>query len=207
MNRREATRYLTLGVTAAAITGDWGDAGIARTGLSDDRASRREPASGGRARLCAVIRDVRYADARRFAEGLGGRSAMLLATVGDPVTLWRAECRLRLRSPAWRLAGMTTYSDFLLLRGCARECGASVIYQAVHDFRREPVLHVISAGESSASLASALRHDDWTAWLAQALLRAPLRASPIDERSIRAVGGRPASDHPGTLVSWMIAAS
>ncbi len=206
MNRREVAKSLSLiGAAAVALAGDWAAVAGDWSSAADDWPSAAGEAAEDAGSLRAVIQDGRYCDARRFAEALGGERGARLTTVGDPITLWSRDCRPRLPRRGWRLAGLTTYSDFTLLRACAHECGGGTLYEGLHDFRRaHGIAHTVRAGRSGETLARALLEDDWTVSLAQALARVRLQALRGDERAIHLEGGRPASDHPGTLVSWII---
>jgi hypothetical protein len=192
MNRREATQHLSL-LVAAAMVGP--HARSASAGELNDGASP----------LCAVIYDGRYSDARRFAESLGDRAAMRLATTGETIGLWDRDCRPRLVNRKWRFAGMTTYSDFVLLRSCARECGGTILYEGLHDYRHPAkIVHAVRPARLAETLGRTLRGADWTAFLSQALACTRLHALSGNERTGYAESGGAALEHPSTLVSWII---
>lgn len=203
MNRREVTKCLMVGsVAAAAATADWATIAPIAAGALARPPSEPIPM----APLSAVILDDRYASARRFADALAGGGTACLAAQGEAVSAWHRQCRPRLPAHAWRLAGMTTYCDFMLLRACARGSGGRLIHVAQHDMvPRGAIVHQVSAGEPAEMLAKALRHDDWAYRLAQTLARAPMHAMHTEELTVRIAVPNPAQDRSGTLLSWVIA--
>jgi hypothetical protein len=203
MNRRQATQYLmAAGYSAATAAADPTSAVIVSDGASAERVA--EPIA--KAPLFAVIVDDRYAVARRFAEALTGGGTACLTTLGEAVTVWRNQCRPRLPAHAWRLAGITTYCDFMVLRTCARSLGGRLVHVGEHEFQESgTIVHAVSAGQSAETLTNALRHDDWAYHTAQALAHARLDGIYGDELAVRIAVSNPATDRPGTLVSWVIA--
>lgn len=203
MNRREAVARLSLIGAAAVTRGSWA---AAPSEMREESGSWDGAVPQGKSgSLCAVIHDERYSDARRFAEALKSPGVMRLASTGEAIALWTRECRPRLPQRAWRLAGLTTYSDFVLLRACARESGGGLLYESLHDCRRGGrIVHAVRAGGSIPAIARALRDGDWAARLARVLAYAPLSTKAEEARIVRVAGCRPADDHPGTLASWVI---
>lgn len=191
MNRRDMVKRLSLLGAAAVVPPGW-------PALADGLQSRA-------ALPCAVVHDGRYAAARRFARVLGARGVARLSTTGEILTLWNQQCRPRLAGRAWVLIGLTTYSDFAIARSCARSSGATPLYEGMHDFRRAgKIMHTLRAGNAGEAIARALRHEDWTAGLARALMRARWQGEVEAASPWYTEGGLPAPDHPGTLVSWVI---
>ena len=94
------------------------------------------PEAGGRAaRLAlslpvhAVIYDGRYVAAQAFAHSELARGARVFDARCDVVRLWRGPLlQLRGRGPV-RVAGLTTYSDLILVCDCAREARLAVLRQ------------------------------------------------------------------------------
>jgi hypothetical protein len=70
-----------------------------------------------------VVQDGRYARSRQHADELAPRARQRLDTRDDLARLWYAGLRdLAARTPL-RLTGLTTWSDYLVMRGCAAEVG------------------------------------------------------------------------------------
>lgn len=70
-----------------------------------------------------VVQDGRYARSRQHADELAPRARQRLDARDDLARLWYAGLRdLAARTPL-RLTGLTTWSDYLVMRGCAAEAG------------------------------------------------------------------------------------
>jgi hypothetical protein len=91
-------------------------AGVALTVLHRAAAKSGDP----RQPPVTVIYDERHADARAFAEHLQRQGATTFATRGDASGLWYGGAPLR---NGGAIAGLTTWSDFVIARSCAREFG------------------------------------------------------------------------------------
>jgi hypothetical protein len=93
---------------------------------------RRAPAAGeGLARpFIAVIYDERHPEARTFAENLRRHGAAPFPTRGDATGLWYGGA---LRQNAGAIAGLTSWSDFVIARSCGREFGLRVVFEQPHD--------------------------------------------------------------------------
>lgn len=77
----------------------------------------------------AVIYDPRYPAARDLMEQQLAGGARAFATDECIVRLWRGPLTQIVDDGANRIAGVTAYSDFALLRECARERGFRVLHE------------------------------------------------------------------------------
>lgn len=82
----------------------------------------RAAATPGPVRL-VVVRDGRYAASRRHAEGLAPQAQRILDARDDLARLWYRGLAAEARRTPLALAGLTTWSDYVVLRGCAAEAG------------------------------------------------------------------------------------
>lgn len=126
-----------------------GLAGIGTTGVLAPRGAAAAGAGGPGARAGAmrtagvahrgapaliVVQDGRYATSRRYAAARASRALRVLEARADLARQWYGELRsLAARTPL-QLAGLTSWSDFLVMRGCAVECG---LRAATHELVRD----------------------------------------------------------------------
>lgn len=161
----------------------------------------------GTSRIVAVVYDERYSDCRSFADILVRRGAIPFSVNGDCGWLWHGALKQHLVRNRGSVAGLTTDSDFVVSRACAREEGFGVGYEAAHDCRGSNcVMHRLQRGVYHHEIVAALGGDGapWAESLAQSLLRlwshdnaAVLRSSVSRETSR-------SFDHPGYLTSWLL---
>ena len=105
MNRRQ---LLLRGLVVAALAPAAGIAG------AKDEANQ----------TLAVVQDPAYRRSREFASLLVARGARLFTPEDDMLGLWHGPLAAFSRAAGpMRLAGLTTWSDFLVLRDCARQAG------------------------------------------------------------------------------------
>lgn len=90
-------------------------------------------AAAGDDALLIVVQDSRHAASLRHAAALAPRAARLLDAREDLARLWYGGLRAHAERAPLALAGMTSWSDFLVLRGCAAECG---LRAATHELLR-----------------------------------------------------------------------
>jgi hypothetical protein len=83
----------------------------------------RRPADADTIPVLTVIYDERFAEARAYAAAIRPLGAALFATRGDTGALWYGPVGARIRRLGGCVAGMTTYADFVLAKGCGRELG------------------------------------------------------------------------------------
>jgi hypothetical protein len=70
-----------------------------------------------------VVQDGRYPSSRRHAEALARQAHLIIDAGEDVARLWyRGLAASAARTPL-AFAGLTTWSDFVVLRGCAAEAG------------------------------------------------------------------------------------
>lgn len=157
--------------------------------------------------IALAVFDQRYRDSRLFASALGARGAEIHATEQDLSRLWFAGLRERLAAPGARIAGMTPYSDLFIMSSFAAELGRKVRFEAWHDCRGcETFTHSLKAGALTPAVEAAMRgkQEDWPMALAHALETgfggvAEQGANPV------LTGAERRHDHPGMLVTWVIA--
>jgi hypothetical protein len=113
------------------------------------------PAAATHAVLFAV-HDPAYRRSREFALALQDRGARLVAADPDVLALWHAVLQpaCHLQPAGLRMAGLTTRTDFLVLRDCAR--GAGFVPLATQDadagaLRRRATLISWVLGQRSAA--------------------------------------------------------
>lgn len=83
--------------------------------------------SGAQVQRVAVIYDPRYVPSRRFAGTLARYGAEPFDAAEDLVRLWRGALSAYWRGAGTRIAGLTTFSDFVIARSCARQAGLASI--------------------------------------------------------------------------------
>lgn len=159
------------------------------------------PAAHAATMMPVVFFDPRYSDSRRFAEALVALGATPISTEVDLVHLWST--RFASATPL-RLAGLTPHSDRLIIERCARDARLRMRAEIFHDCRNATtVTHVLHQCGEDLTLALDTSGTDWPAAVAHSL------AYPVDaaRRSPVRLATRAARapDHPGTLVSWLIA--
>jgi len=103
--------------------------GIAGAACLPGRAPRAATASDGNVARSAVaarlvvVQDGRYAASRREADELAPHARLTIDARDDLARLWyRGLAASAARTPLV-LAGLTTWSDYLVLKGCAAEAG------------------------------------------------------------------------------------
>jgi hypothetical protein len=105
------SRRRVLGATLGATLGVAGAAWLARSSAH---------AAVGR---LVVVQDGRFASSRRHADGLARRAHRTIDAREDLARLWYRELRLEATRTPLAFAGLTTWSDYVVLRGCAAEAG------------------------------------------------------------------------------------
>jgi hypothetical protein len=185
MNRRE---FVQSTVVASAALG---------MGSLSSQAAASVSASG-----VSVVFDPRYSDARAFSQTFErlGASSFAVGPV-DVVALWRSHLRV-MRPRA--IAGLTTHSDLEVVRECASEIGLKLQCEIFHDSRgRETVQHRITRGGSATLIRQLARSGAaWPAALASVMTDGSSEWATI---SAPVLSAPKAADHPGTLVSWLLA--
>jgi hypothetical protein len=83
--------------------------------------------AGGTARLgvdrLVVVHDGRFESSRRHADGLARHAHRIIDAREDLARLWYRELRLEAARTPLAFAGLTTWSDYVVIRGCAAEAG------------------------------------------------------------------------------------
>jgi hypothetical protein len=156
----------------------------------------------------AVLVDPRYADSRAFAAALEAEGAKVFSVEDDLGHLWRGELGAIYGAGGARVAGLTPHSDLFLSLSLARETGvkAACGFEGWHDCRGSDTLrHTLEGGAATKGLAAELDAvgEAWATALAQRVSGAAAIGKPTVADASVAGGPRP-SDHPGTLISWVI---
>jgi hypothetical protein len=123
------SRRRMLGATFG-LAGAWGIGALAARG---DGAAIAGVAAATATTLI-VVQDGRYAASRRHAEALAPRAARTLEARSDLARQWYGGLRAVAARTPLSFAGLTTWSDFLVMRGCAAECG---LRAATHELVRD----------------------------------------------------------------------
>jgi len=153
----------------------------------------------------AVIYDGRYDDARAFACALVRRGAVALDARDDVVRLWRGPLRARFTAGAWRVAGLTTHSDFTLARASARDLGLVLLQKGAHDQREARRAHHslhFRADGVNAAVACAGGGAHWARALGAAVASGS-PTSPLLHETITTHLERTSVARAALLVSWV----
>ncbi|MCC7410586.1 MAG: hypothetical protein IT495_02980 [Gammaproteobacteria bacterium] len=122
-DRRRVLRT-ALGLAGAGAIGALAPRGAAMRAA--DVARRGTPA-------LILVQDGRYAASRGYATARAPQALRVLEARADLARQWYGELRaLAARTPL-QFAGLTSWSDFLVMRGCAAECG---LRAATHELVR-----------------------------------------------------------------------
>ncbi len=139
-----------------------------------------------------VMFDARYEAARRFAGALAASGSAVVETQIDLARLWYGGVRSsRVDRRRIRIAGLTTWSDFVVIQGCAAEERRRLQWVAFHDPARS---HRVSRGDGRLEATLTAAGGGWPEALATAIGASGRSAPPR-----RADGERVA------LVSWLLA--
>jgi hypothetical protein len=156
-----------------------------------------------------VVFNDRYSDARVFADVLGRQGTPGLPIAGDAGTLWYGALAKHIAGGRRRFAGIGTPTDLLILESLAREVGLRVQLRTQHDCRgRRTLTHSISGASpaSRTALAAGLEGSDWAERLAPALvLAADADGIPQGSDAVVVTNVERSHDHPGMLISWVLA--
>ena len=96
-----------------------------------------------------VVFDARYGDAWSFAHSAASYGARPAALDVDVVAQWSQSLGPLVRQRPAPVVGLTTYADFVLLRGLAAEVGQRLLFHAYHTRRSsQRVEHRILRGEA-----------------------------------------------------------
>ena len=139
-----------------------------------------------------VLFDGRAPEARRFAQVLRRQGAAAFDIEADMARLWYGALRRgSSQGRRVRIAGLASWADFVVARGCAMEAGFTLTHHAVHDLAG-PSHKVIRSDRASVEATLAAAEAAWPEALAS--LMAGLPAPSARVRATRS----------GTLASWAI---
>jgi len=203
--------FLTGAASAAAIAATASRKSWAAASGSPRGATQEHGACSAAAVFDAVVFNERYSDARAFAQALADQGVPLLPIGGDAGTLWHGALGKQVAGGHRCLVGIGTSMDLLILQSLGREAGLRVRFLAHHDCRgRRTLTQSISANHASVvyrGLEGDLSAPDWPVRLAAMLPRAvgPI-GGPIGAADFRLdTQVERSPDHPGMLVSWVLA--
>jgi hypothetical protein len=121
MNRRQ---LLLRGALVAALAPVVRAAGVAEF-TADDAAARLGARSGD---LLLAVHDPAYRRSREFAAALQDRGARVIALEPDALAAWHGTLRAACAAaPGVRITGLTTHTDFMVLRDLARGVGLTTL--------------------------------------------------------------------------------
>jgi hypothetical protein len=123
---------------------------------------------------------------------------------GECAALWYGSFAAHLREYGGRIAGMSTEADFLIARGCAREIGLLPLFEAAHDARGSHLVrHRLRFLRGAAPSLGPDADPASPTGLAALLMR--IDGSGRGEATAADYVGPRSADHPGYLVSWLLA--
>jgi hypothetical protein len=175
-----------------------------KLGLAVATAASIASAEARAAESLLVFFDGRYSDSLRFAESLASPGVERFDTASDVAQLWYSRLRSQAQTRPLRMTGLTAHSDLFVLERCAADARMKLRFEAFHDCRgTSMVTHWLNKGDDTSALVLTNAGTDWPALLGHSILEDTglQRLSPLRLTT----GGARASDHPGTLVSWLIA--
>jgi hypothetical protein len=84
----------------------------------------------------AAIRDVvvdeRLAQSAQFARGVAASGVHAVDALDDLCNRWYTQLRKKVLADAGHIAGLTTWMDYVVIRGCAAEIGYAGAFHAEH---------------------------------------------------------------------------
>jgi hypothetical protein len=116
MTRREAVTGAGLVLAGAVLPAARGTAAADVAAVSSQGAT-------------VILLGTRHAASHGMARHLGGDNARLIPLQADPVRQWRDPRAQLLAARDTRMFGVTTWPEFLMVRGLAEESGRRVRYQ------------------------------------------------------------------------------
>jgi hypothetical protein len=148
-------------------------------------------------RLAAVVVDRRYPELRQFHETLQGSAARVI----DAADLCRHWYGDNMVEAGMAIAGLTTWIDFIVMRGCARETGLPTTLIGDHaSVSAEAIAHTcVQSLCGDPGLASEVWPASVASWVKSGLWR---RAGSLRRQT---VPGRNVSGRLMHWVSWVIA--
>jgi hypothetical protein len=154
-----------------------------------------------------VLFDSRYSDARLFGRASEQQGAMAMPVERNVVAQWFAVVAPRAVFRGARIAGLTVHSDLELLQACGAEVGLALRREAFHDSRARSTLnHRIATGADAQGIQPLHQADmPWPIAMAGWHMGSE-ESTPVGSLGTW-FGQSPyaVDDHPGTLVSWLLA--
>ena len=139
-----------------------------------------------------VMFDARYEAARRFAGALAASGSAVVETQTDVARLWYGVVRSGwVANRRIRMAGLTTWSDFVVIQGCAAEERRRLQWVAFHNPAQS---HRVSRGDRRLEAVLTAAGGGWPETLATAV-----------GASGRSRSRRRADSERVALVSWLLA--
>jgi hypothetical protein len=116
-----------------------------------------------RATLGHVVVDERLGQSALFASGVGALHVHTVGALDDLCNRWYTTLRRAVLAEAGHIAGLTTWMDYIVMRGCAAEIGYRSAFHADHAPRGSAALtHSVSAHPQL--LSALLRLDAPQSW-------------------------------------------
>jgi hypothetical protein len=85
-----------------------------------------------RAAIGDVVVDERLAQSAQFARGLAATRVHAVGALDDLCNRWYTQLRNEVLADAGHIAGLTTWMDYVVMRGCAAEIGYAGAFHAEH---------------------------------------------------------------------------
>jgi hypothetical protein len=153
-----------------------------------------------------AVADPRYADSRRFAQGLAQGGARVVQLRPNAGAAWFDAITPRLLAGS-RLAGLTLDSDFFILERLAEPARAVTRFVGCHDWRCRPgVSHRLRGTVTLDAVVSAIDAggDSWAERLGLVLALTAERKTSRQEHRLKREYAKPAAARPSYLVSWLM---
>ena len=194
-NRRE---FLQIGMAAASV---WPLAAEAA------RATSIALPAGAALPLYKVIYDVRFPHSVAFARRAAELGAVVHAIEGDMTRVWYDDVYHRWKQGAVAIAGLTAHGPMFCFEQLALDLGMRVVFRAQHSSAAEGCVdHELSGPVGLLDDArGAVGRADWTARMAELVMRCPSGRSEIGSVAGRTAASAVAEIHGESLYSWVIA--
>lgn len=146
--------------------------------------------------------DARYPESIQFSTRLAAAGATRIAVQADCAGLWHGGLLAASITRLDWIAGLTSCSDFEVMRSCARRHGFRSLVTGQHDSRGgDRISHTLNHRGSELDADRIFDGANWAARLADVLLHHDLSGDSV--RTVTAATVR-TERYPGTLFSWVL---
>ena len=161
-------------------------------------------APAGRTAIGHVVVDERLAHSAAFAGGFDGPRIHAVSALDDLCNRWYSQLRKLVLADALDIAGLTSWMDYLVMRGCAREIGYASAFHAEHLPGATGFEHRVSAYPDLPARLTGLRDpQSWAQALGEALASgAQLRSRFVPGQVFSAITAAASPGHV-RMVSWV----